>query len=104
MAKRPARARTSSGCRTSSPIARAERRRARCSRAQRGDSPRDGLGRRAMALHCPECGFLSEEGANYCQRCGALLPRGEGAAGEPVTATYRIDEAGDLVPVELDEV
>ena len=54
-----------------------------------------------MALHCPECGFLSDEGANYCPRCGALLPRGES---EPVTATYRIDEAGDLVPVELGEV
>jgi pSer/pThr/pTyr-binding forkhead associated (FHA) protein len=56
-----------------------------------------------MALHCPECGFLSDEGANYCQRCGSLLPRGEGA-GESVTATYRIDETGDLVPVELGEV
>jgi pSer/pThr/pTyr-binding forkhead associated (FHA) protein len=57
-----------------------------------------------MALHCPECGFLSDEGANYCQRCGALLPRGDGSSSEPVTATYRIDEAGDLVPVELGEV
>jgi hypothetical protein len=55
-----------------------------------------------MALHCSECGFVSDEGANYCQRCGALLPR-EGPEGEPVTATYRIDEAGELVPVELGE-
>ncbi len=60
-----------------------------------------------MALHCTECGFVNVEGANYCQRCGALLPRAEGAggaSGEPITATYRIDEAGELVPVELDEV
>jgi pSer/pThr/pTyr-binding forkhead associated (FHA) protein len=57
-----------------------------------------------VALHCPECGFLSDEGANYCQRCGSLLPRGEGLAGEPVTATYRIDDAGELVPVEPGEV
>jgi hypothetical protein len=60
-----------------------------------------------MALHCTECGFLNDEGANYCQRCGALLARGdEGAAasGEPVTATYRIDETGELVPVEIGEV
>jgi pSer/pThr/pTyr-binding forkhead associated (FHA) protein len=57
-----------------------------------------------MALHCPECGFLSDEGANYCQRCGALLPRREGPPGEPVTATYRIDDTGELVPVELGEV
>lgn len=51
-----------------------------------------------MALHCTECGFVNDEGANYCQRCGALLPRGE--SGEPVTATYRIDETGELIPVE----
>jgi hypothetical protein len=56
-----------------------------------------------MALHCTECGFVNDEGANYCQRCGALLERTE-STGEPVTATYRIDEAGELVPVELDEV
>ena len=56
-----------------------------------------------MALHCTECGFLAEEGANYCQRCGALLPRPRDADGEPVTATYRIDDAGELVPVEPGE-
>ena len=56
-----------------------------------------------MAVHCAECGFLAEEGANYCQRCGALLPRSEGESGEPVTATYRIEE-GELVPVEPGQV
>jgi pSer/pThr/pTyr-binding forkhead associated (FHA) protein len=56
-----------------------------------------------MALHCTECGFLNDEGANYCQRCGALLAHAE-SAGESVTATYRIDEAGELVPVEIGEV
>jgi pSer/pThr/pTyr-binding forkhead associated (FHA) protein len=54
-------------------------------------------------MHCTECGFLNSEGANYCQRCGAALPRPEGST-EPATATYRIDESGELVPVELDEV
>jgi pSer/pThr/pTyr-binding forkhead associated (FHA) protein len=63
-----------------------------------------------MALHCTECGFVNSEGANYCQRCGALLPRGDGLGGEggsggdPITATYRIDETGELVPIELQEV
>jgi pSer/pThr/pTyr-binding forkhead associated (FHA) protein len=60
-----------------------------------------------MALHCTECGFVNNEGANYCQRCGALLERVEsaGAVGaDPVTATYRIDETGELVPVEIGEV
>jgi predicted component of type VI protein secretion system len=56
-----------------------------------------------MALHCTECGFLNDEGANYCQRCGALLARAE-STGESVTATYRIDEAGELVPVEIGEI
>ena len=53
-----------------------------------------------MAIHCTECGFLNGEGANYCQRCGALLERAQ-EAGEPVTATYRIDDAGELVAVEI---
>jgi hypothetical protein len=58
-----------------------------------------------MALHCTECGFLNSESANYCQRCGALLERESVGGGEPVTATYRIDdETGELVPVEIDEV
>lgn len=56
-----------------------------------------------MALHCSECGFVGDEGANYCPRCGALLPRSEGEGGESVTATYRIDEAGELVPVDVGE-
>jgi hypothetical protein len=57
-----------------------------------------------MALHCTECGFVNGEGANYCQRCGSLLAREEGAGGDAVTATYRIDESGELVPVELEQV
>jgi hypothetical protein len=57
-----------------------------------------------MAVRCPECGFLNAESANYCQRCGSALARGEGSA-DPATATYRIDdETGELIPVELDEV
>ena len=56
-----------------------------------------------MALHCTECGFLNAEGANYCQRCGALQEHAQ-EAGEPVTATYRIDDDGELVPVEIEQV
>ncbi len=57
-----------------------------------------------MALHCTECGFVNGEGANYCQRCGALLVHQEVSGADPVTATYRIDETGELVPMELEEV
>ena len=62
-----------------------------------------------MATLCPECGSANGEGANFCQRCGASLraEASEGAGGmggDSVTATYRIDESGELVPVELDEV
>ncbi len=56
-----------------------------------------------MAHHCPECGFVNAEGANYCQKCGAFVGAIE-APSDPSTATYRIDETGELVPVELDEV
>jgi hypothetical protein len=59
-----------------------------------------------VALHCPECGFVNADGANYCQRCGAFLgaqdrPGGEQA--DPVTATYRVGETGELIPVDLEE-
>lgn len=59
-----------------------------------------------MALHCTECGFVNGEGANYCQRCGALLEREPvgGPGGDPVTATYRIDESGELVPMESGQI
>lgn len=58
-----------------------------------------------MAVHCPECGHAGGEGANFCQNCGASL-RAESLSSDvdPVTATYRIDESGELVPVELDDV
>jgi hypothetical protein len=56
-----------------------------------------------VAVHCPECGFVNAEGANYCQKCGAFLGAHE-SQGESQTATYRIDETGELVPVDVDEV
>ena len=55
-----------------------------------------------MALHCRECGFVNAEGANYCQKCGALL--GTDAPSES-TAAYRVGETGEFIPVDLgDEV
>jgi hypothetical protein len=69
-----------------------------------------------MAVYCPECGHAGVDGANFCQNCGASLRSespgdvaaegagGGSAGGDPVTATYRIDESGELVPVELGEV
>ncbi|MDQ3849795.1 MAG: FHA domain-containing protein [Actinomycetota bacterium] len=57
-----------------------------------------------MAHHCPECGFLNAEGANYCQKCGAFLAPPTEVAKEPTTVTYRIGETGELIPVELDDV
>ena len=56
-----------------------------------------------MANHCPECGFVNAEGANYCQKCGAFVGPMESPKA-PVTATYRIDETGDLIPVEIQDV
>ena len=55
-------------------------------------------------MHCPECGFVNAEGANYCQKCGAFLAEaGERKAGD-TTETYQVDETGELKPVDLEEV
>jgi len=56
-----------------------------------------------MAHHCPECGFVNAEGANYCQKCGAFVGPLDTPL-DPATATYTIDETGELHPVELEEV
>jgi len=58
-----------------------------------------------VAVHCPECGFLNGEGANFCQRCGTNLgAQTQVQAPESTTATYRVGETGELIPVELDAI
>jgi pSer/pThr/pTyr-binding forkhead associated (FHA) protein len=54
-------------------------------------------------IHCPECGFVNAEGANYCQKCGAYLGRPEGDEQPPTTMSYRVDETGEYQPVDLEE-
>jgi pSer/pThr/pTyr-binding forkhead associated (FHA) protein len=56
-----------------------------------------------VAVHCSECGFVNDEGANYCQKCGAFIGAPEGDR-EATTATYRVDETGEIQPVELEDV
>ena len=52
-------------------------------------------------MHCPECGFVNSEGANYCQKCGAFL--GDVAAEtDDTTAAWQLDETGDIRPVDPD--
>jgi FHA domain/zinc-ribbon domain len=58
-----------------------------------------------VAVHCPECGFLNGEGANFCQRCGTNLgAQTQVQQPESTTATYRVGETGELIPVELDAI
>ena len=54
-------------------------------------------------IHCPECGFVNPEGANYCQKCGAYLGPSEGNEEQPTTMSYRVDETGEYQPVDLEE-
>ena len=51
-------------------------------------------------MHCPECGFVNTEGANYCQKCGAFLPEAPAATEGSTTAAYQLDESGELNPVD----
>lgn len=63
-----------------------------------------------MASHCPECGFVNPQGANYCQKCGGFLSDdanpgsstaqydlGETTEGETVTPTAPATEGPSLV-------
>ena len=53
-----------------------------------------------MAQHCPECGFANDDGASYCQRCGAFLASGDPTTGVS-TASYKVGETGEIEAVEL---
>ena len=56
-------------------------------------------------MHCPECGFINAEGANYCQKCGAFLGEAEqGKKPGDTTEVYQVDETGELRPVDLEEM
>jgi hypothetical protein len=58
-----------------------------------------------MAITCPNCGHPNDESANFCSNCGTPLAVARvGGGAEPSTATYRIDETGELVPVDVDAV
>jgi len=53
-------------------------------------------------MHCPECGFVNTEGANYCQKCGAFLGDKTGKAGD-TTIAYQVDDAtGELKAVDVE--
>ena len=55
-------------------------------------------------MHCPECGFVNAEGANYCSKCGAFLAEArEGKQGD-TTEVYQVGETGELTAVDLEEV
>ena len=53
--------------------------------------------------HCPECGFLNNAGANFCQKCGAHLPADE-QGGDQTTITYKVADTGELQAVDVEQV
>jgi FHA domain-containing protein len=55
-------------------------------------------------VHCPECGFVNAEGANYCQKCGAFLAEAASEGEGDTTEVFQVDETGELKPVDLEEV
>jgi hypothetical protein len=54
-------------------------------------------------VHGPECGFANDEGANYCQKCGAFLPETVKKDGD-TTEVFQVGETGELKPMDLEEV
>jgi pSer/pThr/pTyr-binding forkhead associated (FHA) protein len=52
-------------------------------------------------VYCPECGFQNPETANYCAKCGSLLPREEN--GE-ATMAFTPDQAEAERQAELAEL
>jgi hypothetical protein len=55
----------------------------------------------SMATHCPECGFINQEAANYCQKCGNFIGVREGGD-EQRTSTYQVGETGEIEAVDID--
>jgi pSer/pThr/pTyr-binding forkhead associated (FHA) protein len=54
-------------------------------------------------MHCPECGFVNVEGANYCQKCGAFL--GDVTeVHDNTTAAWQVDETGELKAVDPEQI
>jgi pSer/pThr/pTyr-binding forkhead associated (FHA) protein len=54
-------------------------------------------------MHCPECGFVNTEGANYCQKCGAFLSDVQQES-DDTTAAWQLDETGDIRPLDPEVV
>jgi len=54
-------------------------------------------------MHCPECGFVNSEGANYCQKCGAFLGDVQPDT-DDTTAAWQLDDTGDIKPLDPDTV
>lgn len=44
-------------------------------------------------VHCPECGFGNPEAANFCTKCGAMLPRED--PGSETTMTFVPEESAE---------
>jgi len=57
-------------------------------------------------MHCPECGFVNAEGANYCQKCGAFLGdvTHEHKDHDHTTAAWQLGDSGELEALDPDQV
>jgi pSer/pThr/pTyr-binding forkhead associated (FHA) protein len=55
-------------------------------------------------MHCPECGFVNTEGANYCQKCGAFLADPHHEHGDDTTAAWQIGDSGELEAIDPEAI
>jgi hypothetical protein len=58
-------------------------------------------------MHCPECGFVNAEGANYCQKCGAFLgdvTHEHTKDHDDTTAAWQLGDSGELEALDPDDL
>jgi len=53
-------------------------------------------------MHCPQCGLVNAEGANFCQKCGVFLADARQPQGDN-TEAYQVAESGELGAVDREQ-
>ena len=76
----------------------------RIGRDDRSDPAAPGTAvRKDRLMHCPECGFVNQRAPTSARSAAPIWSR-TSEQGDQTTITYKVDETGELKPVDIDEV